>query len=168
MTADDQVAIASGSGQIGFLQQFTDNKAVLEAALARLKPVPYTVRDTDQPPMTEFVAVRILNGDRDAASPYVDKLIEGFATKKSSPKGFNERAVFEMVKTRANQIVLSLDSVTRSSLSSLENLLRNSQQIAGRKLVFYVSDGSISTPAIPTDRQRNFSASSISPAVQRV
>ncbi len=141
MTADDQVAIASGSGQIGFLQQFTDNKAVLEAALARLKPIPYTVRDTDQPPMTEFVAVRILNGDRDAASPYVDKLIEGFATKKSSPKGFNERAVFEMVKTRANQIVLSLDSVTRSSLSSLENLLRNSQQIAGRKLVFYVSDG---------------------------
>ena len=116
MTADDQVAIASGSGQIGFLQQFTDNKAVLEAALARLKPIPYTVRDTDQPPMTEFVAVRILNGDRDAASPYVDKLIEGFATKKSSPKGFNEHAVFEMVKTRANQIVLSLDSVTRSSL----------------------------------------------------
>lgn len=141
MTVDDQVAIASGSGQIGFLQQFTDNKAVLEAALGRLKPVPYTVRDTDQPPMTEFVAIRILNGDREAAGPYVDKIIEGFATKKNSPRGFNQNAVFEMVKTRANQIVLGLDSVTKSSLSSLENLLRNSQQVAGRKLVFYVSDG---------------------------
>ncbi|HKO99529.1 MAG TPA: VWA domain-containing protein [Pyrinomonadaceae bacterium] len=141
MTPDDQVAIASGSGQIGFLQQFTDNKAVLELALARLKPIPSTVRDTDQPPMTEFIATRIVNGDREAADVYIDKIIEGFATRNLSPRGFNRNGVFEMVKTRANHIVFGLDAVTKTSLSSLENLLRNSQTIAGRKLVFYVSDG---------------------------
>ncbi len=141
MTPDDQVAIASGSGQIGFLQQFTDNRAVLEAAVARLKPIPSTVRDSEQPPMTEFIAIRITNGDRDAAELYIDKILEGFVTKQGGPRGFNRNAVYEMVKTRANQIVFGLDAVTKSSLSSLESLLRNSQQIAGRKLVFYVSDG---------------------------
>ena len=36
----DLVAIVSSKGQIGFLQQFTDNKQVLEAALARLNVQP--------------------------------------------------------------------------------------------------------------------------------
>src|ERR1044071_10079999 len=70
MTPRDQVALVSASGQIGFLQQRTDNKAVLRAALARLNPVPYVVLDRDQPPMTEFIAIRILNGDREARDLY--------------------------------------------------------------------------------------------------
>jgi len=37
MGANDQVAVASASGQIGFLQQLTNNKAVLRAAIARLE-----------------------------------------------------------------------------------------------------------------------------------
>src|SRR6185369_15491708 len=36
MTAKDRVAVVSTSGQIGFLQQLTDNKAVLREAIARL------------------------------------------------------------------------------------------------------------------------------------
>jgi VWFA-related protein len=141
MTPWDHVAFVSASGQIGFLQQFTDNKAVLRTALARLKPIPYTVRDTDQPPMTEYIAIRIMNGDRDAADLYIDKIIEGYVSKKSSSRALNRNAVFEMVKGRANQIIFGLQSVTENSLSSLENLLRSTQQISGRKLVFYISDG---------------------------
>ncbi len=45
MAPTDQVAIASATGQIGFLQQFTDLKAVLRAAIGRLNYRPYTVRD---------------------------------------------------------------------------------------------------------------------------
>src|SRR5215213_622086 len=45
MGQNDLVAIASTSGQIGFLQQFTDNKDVLRAAIARLNHVPYVVTD---------------------------------------------------------------------------------------------------------------------------
>ena len=40
MGRNDLVAVASTSGQIGFLQQFTDNKAVLRAAVARLTHKP--------------------------------------------------------------------------------------------------------------------------------
>lgn len=36
MTAKDRVAVVSTSGQIGFLQQLTDNKAVLREAISRL------------------------------------------------------------------------------------------------------------------------------------
>src|SRR5215204_2521678 len=42
MAPGDVAAFITASGQLGFLQQFTDNKAVLRAALARLKPVPDT------------------------------------------------------------------------------------------------------------------------------
>jgi VWFA-related protein len=142
MTPLDQVAFTSASGQLGFLQQFTDNKAVLRAALSRLRNIPYTVRDTDQPPMTEFVAIRIMNGDRDAAELYIDKIIEGFASKKyGSTRAMNRNAVYEMVKTRANQITYGVEAVAKNSLLSLENLLKISQQITGRKLVFFISDG---------------------------
>lgn len=65
MLPRDSVLIVSASGQIGFLQQFTDNKAVLRTALARLKPIPNVVRDTEPPPMGEFVALRIVNGNRE-------------------------------------------------------------------------------------------------------
>src|SRR2546430_2802907 len=61
MNENDRVAIASTSGDIGFLQQFTDYKSVLRAAAARLTHHPYRVRDmTDSlTPMTEYMALSI-------------------------------------------------------------------------------------------------------------
>ena len=145
MTPLDQVAFSTASGQLGFLQhQFTDNKAVLRAALSRLRHIPDTVRDTDQPPMTEFIAIRIMNGDRDAAGIYIDKIVEGFATRQTSKLGsrnLNINAIYEMVKTRARQITFGVEAVTKNSLLSLESFLQTSQQITGRKLVFFISDG---------------------------
>src|SRR5690242_20628236 len=41
MSSKDNVAIVSASGQIGFLEQFTNNRAVLDAALGRLVPRQY-------------------------------------------------------------------------------------------------------------------------------
>ena len=49
MNQNDEAAITSASGQIGFLQQLTDQKAVLRAALARVKYRPYSVRDFERP-----------------------------------------------------------------------------------------------------------------------
>src|SRR5882762_7968988 len=49
MGQNDEAAIASANGQIGFLQQLTDNKTVLRAALERLKMRPYSVRDVERP-----------------------------------------------------------------------------------------------------------------------
>ena len=59
MGPNDQVAITSASGQIGFLQQFTNNRAVLSAALERLKFVPGRAKDGQRPPMSAFAAQKI-------------------------------------------------------------------------------------------------------------
>ena len=48
MAIEDQVAIATPSGQLGFLQRFSDHKSVVRAAVGRLNHRPYTVRDTEQ------------------------------------------------------------------------------------------------------------------------
>ena len=142
MIPSDQVAFVSASGQIGFLEQLTDNKAVLAAALARLRPIPNTVLDTEQPAMSEYIAIRIVNGDRDAAGIYMDKIVEATLTKRTEDKRtVNMNAIYEQVKVRANNIARGLEFSAGSSLTSLEGLLRTSGQIAGRKLVFFVSDG---------------------------
>jgi VWFA-related protein len=59
MGQNDQVAISSASGQIGFLQQLTDNKIVLRAAAERLKPLPQNANDLQDPPMSEYLALAI-------------------------------------------------------------------------------------------------------------
>src|ERR1051326_36685 len=75
---NDQMAIISPSGQIGFLQQLTDNKAVLRAAVERLKPRPSRVSDIERPPMREYQALGILRYDRDVTDYFVEKLREEF------------------------------------------------------------------------------------------
>ena len=66
MGQNDLVAIASASGQIGFLQQFTDNKDVLRAAVGRISHVPYVVSDyagNSGGRMTENMALSIERKD---------------------------------------------------------------------------------------------------------
>jgi len=41
MSSKDNVAILTASGQVGFLEQFTNNRAVLDAAMSRLIPRMY-------------------------------------------------------------------------------------------------------------------------------
>src|ERR1700738_247037 len=75
MGENDQAAIASTSGQIGFLQQFTDSKDALRAAVSRLKYRPATVRDTDRPPMSEYQAFMIEEGDEDVLDHFASILL---------------------------------------------------------------------------------------------
>jgi VWFA-related protein len=59
MIQNDQVAITSATGQIGFLQQLTDNKIVLRKAVERLAFRAIAVKDSEQPPMTIYQALEI-------------------------------------------------------------------------------------------------------------
>src|SRR5690349_11584886 len=60
---DDLVAITSPSGQIGFLQQFTSNKDALRSAVARLNYRSTKPLDMEKPPMSEYIALKIRDGD---------------------------------------------------------------------------------------------------------
>jgi VWFA-related protein len=159
MGPDDQVALASPSGQIGFLQRFTDLKAVARAAVARLNHKPYTVRDSEIIPMTEYTALRIDAGDKDASDHYVTELLKetnyrgGSTTggKPTSPYdgktaagetgGMTRDAAERVVKERANVLLKQSAAVTGNTLATLEGLMRATSQMSGRKLLFFVSDG---------------------------
>jgi VWFA-related protein len=139
MMPNDQVGIFTSSGQLGFLQQFTNNRSVLHAAVNRLRAIPNVVRDSDHPPMPEYIAVRIMNDDKMAGAIYIDKVLEGYNTKLAKP--VTRAMAFDMVKGRANNIVSAMADTTKATLGSLENFLQFINGFSGRKIIFLLSDG---------------------------
>ncbi|HEX5704794.1 MAG TPA: VWA domain-containing protein [Pyrinomonadaceae bacterium] len=144
MGQNDLVAIASASGHIGFLQQFTDNKEVLRAAVARISHVPNSVTDYGKnpgSPMTEYMALTIeQKDDRNVFEFYVQDCLK-WALKPPGARR-NARAQCEIeVTNRARQILLQAGAVTSSSYYSLETLLQSVEKMPGSKLAFFISDG---------------------------
>ncbi|MDX6443352.1 MAG: hypothetical protein QOH71_426 [Blastocatellia bacterium] len=139
MNDNDRVAIASTSRDIGFLEQFTDNKSVLHAAADRLTHHPYRVRDmTDvTTPMTEFMALTIERKDDPGVLDfYIDECLRA-----AYPLHYTKAACEVQVKSRARLILLQAASVILNTYEALESLMRSSAQLPGRKLVFMISDG---------------------------
>jgi VWFA-related protein len=139
MNENDRVAIASTSGDIGFLQQFTDNQAVLRAAAGRLIQHPYKVTDmTDvTTPMTEYMALTIERKDDPGVLEfYIDECLRA-----AYPLKYRRASCELQVKSRARLILLQAASVTLNTYAALESLMRSSAQMTGRKLVFFISDG---------------------------
>lgn len=138
----DQVLIASPSGQVGFLQQLTDSKEALHAAVARLKFRPSTARDIDKPPMSEFQAASIERGDSQLMDHFSSLLVqELFANLyRSNPTAAYEAAE-RLVHARASRTLTQSNFIVRGTLSSLESLMRSVGELPGRKLVIVVSDG---------------------------
>jgi VWFA-related protein len=161
MSIEDQVAIASPSGQIGFLQKFSDLKPVVRAAVSRLNHKPYTVRDVEQIPMTEYQAMRIEQGDQSATEYFATELVKannsrvpgGLGPPNGGPigavkdtdnrrtQGMTPETASRVVKDRANLLMRQSQSVTTGTLAALESLMRSAGQMAGRKLLFFISDG---------------------------
>lgn len=134
MGRDDQVAISTPTGNLGFLQQFTNNKNVLRAAVARLSHQTYSVGDTQMPPMSEYQARAVDNGDAG--------VIDFFVEQKLRENPMLTRPLAEpMVKQRASQILKKSALVTISMLGSLDSLMRTAQRLPGRKIAFFLSDG---------------------------
>jgi VWFA-related protein len=145
MGQNDLVAIASASGQIGFLQQFTDNKDILRAAIGRINHVPYVVTDyggNPGSPMTENMALTIeRKDDPNVFEFYVQDCLK-FAPRVTGLERASMRRHCEVeVQNRARQIVLQAGTVTSSTYYSLETLLRSAERMPGSKLAFVVSDG---------------------------
>ena len=139
MNENDRVAIASTTGDIGFLQQFTDNKSVLRTAAGRLTQHPYKVRDVTDvtTPMTEYMALTIERKDDPGVLDfYIEECLRA-----AYPLRYTKAACEVQVKSRARLILLQAASVILNTYESLESLMRSSAQMSGRKLVFFISDG---------------------------
>jgi len=133
MAQNDEVAISSASGQIGFLQQMTDNKAVLHAAVERMKVRP-SVRDMDRPPMTEYQALQIERNDRDTTDYFVEQVMaDNFGMKRDVAEG--------IVHSRARMMSQQGEVATMATMSGLDGTIRSANKLPGRKLLFLISGG---------------------------
>jgi VWFA-related protein len=133
MGPNDLVAIASSSGQIGFLQQYTNNKEVLKVAVSRLTYRPFGTRDMEAPVMTDGQAALIDRGDKEVASYFVQ------ATAKILSISASQAA--NIVTQRVRVLLQQAATFSKATLSSLETLARRSAGLPGRKLIFFISDG---------------------------
>lgn len=140
---NDQVAITSPSGQVGFLQQFTANKEALRTAVARLNYRANPKFDTEKPPMSEYLAMKIRDGDESAMTYYVQEVQKQtcFRAGDGLICPMSPQSIRQQVRNRAQQIVVESAPSTEDTLRLLEGLMRTAAQLPGRKLVFVISDG---------------------------
>ena len=134
MGQNDQAAIASATGQIGFLQQLTSDRTILNLAMDRLIPRSYSVRDSDRPPMTEYEAVLIDRLDREVFEFFVTE------TMRANP-GLNRDTAGHMVRARASSMLSQAARFNDNSLSGLEKLVQSAKNLPGRKVLFFLSGG---------------------------
>ena len=149
MSVKDSVAIASAGGQIGFLQQFTNNKEVLQAALARVKVQPSEQRTfgMGNTPMSEFIALQIESKpdsrQNSVMTVYVEECLKQIGTRNADRRtAMTLRLNCEaLVKSNARNVLMQTGKATDSMYQSLETLMRSSARLPGRKIVFFISDG---------------------------
>jgi VWFA-related protein len=149
MNTKDSVAILSSSGQVGFLEQFTSNRAVLDAAMSRLIPRPYNAEGYSSggaAKMTEYMAFQLNTGKSDTKllTAYTEECMKGANTMlKAGPlaKAMIRQACETEVKNSSRAILVQAAQITKNTYLSFESALRSLSRAPGRKLAFFVSDG---------------------------
>jgi VWFA-related protein len=144
---NDEAAVISASGQVGFLQQLTDNKIVLRAAAGRLNVRSYNIRDGQTPLMTEVQADAVESNDQSVISFFVDALL------RETPLMKRETAE-SMVHSRASNILQQSNAVAANTLYALGSAVRGFGPLPGRKILFFISDGFLVENSDTTLRDR--------------
>jgi len=143
MGAGDRVAILSTSGQIGFLQQLTDNKSVLREAISRIQSKYDPETTASHVKISEVDANLVANhSDRGLFTYLVIETMREFQMQ--SPMG-----AVTLVRNRVQQVNAQAKSAELETLSRLERFVRSTAPLAGRKVVFFISDGFV------VDRKRS-------------
>jgi VWFA-related protein len=133
MTAKDRVAVVSTSGQIGFLQQLTDNKAVLREAISRLNSKFNPETTASKVSISEVDATLVSNGDRGLFAYLIDATMKEFQT--------DALNAYTIVANRVRQISAQSRMSEADTLSRLLSLMHSTTPLQGRKLLFFISDG---------------------------
>ena len=136
MASEDRVALITTSGQLGLYQQFTSDHEALKRAINRL-----TLRErniatiaSDVPRITPYQAELIDSRDPDALAIAVNEIMRQFP---NTPRS----SAVSQAETKARQIVAENTSITKATLSTLENIIRSLRTLPGRKSLVLVSDG---------------------------
>ncbi len=134
MGQNDEAGVASVSGMLGFVQQVTNNKRVLLAAIDRLRSQKTSLQTAEYPPMSDYQALLILQHDQDVFDFFIDALL------KEDPMLARQTAA-EMVNARAGQMIEEGSAITTRTLATLKGFVDLAANMPGRKIVFFISDG---------------------------
>ena len=127
MGENDMVAITSPSGQIGFLQQFTASKDALRLAVSRLIYRGNNKSDMGSPPMSEYIAMKIREGDESAMTFYVIEMQKQACFRAGNQVicSMSPQSIRQQIRNRAQQIVQESAPSTDDTLRLLEGLMRS-------------------------------------------
>jgi VWFA-related protein len=139
MGPNDQAAVVSTSGQVGFLQQLTDNKAVLREAVARLNnrrnPETYAGKVT----ISEYDASQV-------AEHFNQELFTYLVAATAAEYQTDALTAANIVRNRVHQIGAQSRSATVNTLNALMGLMRSTAALPGRKVIFFLTEGFIADP----------------------
>lgn len=146
MSQNDQVAIISTSGQIGFLQQLTDNRTVLHTAINRLNYKMNPEAYTGKTRISEYAASQIEDyGNRQLYAYLLESVkIEqqmGPGNRHGDHTLAASYSAAPVVKNRVRQVNSQGRMTTADTLDALESLMFSSANLPGRKIIFFLSDG---------------------------
>lgn len=141
MNGGDRAAIVSTSGQVGFLQQLTDNKAVLREAVARLSH--------RRNPETYAGKVQISEYDAAQVSEHFNRELFTYLVAATAAEfQMDAQTAANLVQNRVHQIKSQSRMATSSTLTALLGLMRSSSPLPGRKIVFFMTDGFVADPRV--------------------
>lgn len=146
MNPNDRVAIFSSSGQVGFLQQLTDDPAVLHAAIGRLNNKQVKEGYPGKTQISEYMATQIEDYRNKQLLAY---LMEATKVEQQMGPGIrhgDHRAAasyssLPFIENRVSQINAQARMTTAGTLSALKGLMLSSAALPGRKVVLFLSDG---------------------------
>ena len=133
-TENDEAQIVSSSGRMGFFGQLTDNKTVLRHAVQRVTHYQRTGKDYDHPPMSQYHAFQIDRGDTETLNYFVDELLR-------QNRLLTRPVATDLVRARAANLMRQASHWVLKTLSALDQLIQESTNVPGRKVLFFISDG---------------------------
>ena len=150
MNEDDRIAIVSTSGQIGFLQQLSDDQAVLREAIARLNYKQNLEGYAGKTRISEYTASRVADGDSRLFAYLMESVKIEYGMGLGSLRGdhSNDSAgqARRLLQSRISQINAQSKAATADTLTVFQSLIDSSAGIPGRKLIFFLSDGFVTDP----------------------
>jgi VWFA-related protein len=151
MNPGDQVAIVSTSGQVGFLQQLTDNATVLHTAISRLNYKRNTEAYAGTTRISEYMASRVEDGNDSSLFAYLMESVKleygmGLGARRGDHRNDSAGQAERLLKSRIGQIRAQSKTDAAQTVSVLQSLMDSSASMPGRKLVFFFSDGFMVDP----------------------
>jgi VWFA-related protein len=148
MSPNDQVAIVSTSGQIGFLQQLTDNRTVLHTAINRLNYKKNPEAYTGKTQISEYLASQVEDYANRELFAYLMESVKmeqqmGAGLRKADHRLASTYSASPMLRNRIRQVNAQGRMTTDDTFDALRGLIASSSQLPGRKVVFFLSDGFI-------------------------